>query len=153
MQEHEEYMRKALSEAMMAYSIDEVPVGCVIVYDGNIIGRGFNRRMTDKNALRHAELIAIEQACGFIGDWRLEGCDIYVTVEPCPMCAGAIIQARIPNLIYGAQNPKAGSAGSILNILQNPQFNHQTEIITGVLEMECSELMRKYFREFRTRNA
>ena len=146
-------MRKALAEAMMAYALDEVPVGCVITRGGAVIGRGFNRRMTDKNALRHAELIAIGQACEHVGDWRLEGCEICVTVEPCPMCAGAVVQARIPLLVFGAANPKAGSAGSVLNILQNPGLNHRVEIVSGVLEAECSELIRSYFREFRTKNA
>ena len=149
--ERELFMREALSEAAEAYALNEVPVGCVIVCDGKIIGRGHNRRITDGNVLSHAELTALGKACESTGDWRLDGCDIYVTVEPCPMCAGAIIQARIKRLFFGAANPKAGCAGSVMNILQDPGFNHRTEIISGILETECSGLMTGYFREFRSR--
>ena len=120
----EKYMKIALQEAKKAYDSNEVPIGCVIVYNDEIIGRGANMRITDKNVLSHAEIIAINEACGFMGDWRLEDCTLYVTVEPCPMCAGAIVQARIKKVVFGAENPKAGCAGSIVNLLQNDNFNH-----------------------------
>ena len=143
------YMTEALIEARRAYDLNEVPIGCVIVKDGNIIARAANERVTRGNALCHAEILAIGQACEVVGDWRLEDCQIYVTIEPCPMCAGAIIQARIPTVIYGAKNPKAGCAGSILNILEEPRFNHQAQIIAGVLEEECAGLMKEFFQRFR----
>ena len=119
----EKYMKIALQEAKKAYDNNEVPIGCVIVYNDEIIGIGANMRVTDKNVLSHAEIIAINEACGFMGDWRLEDCTLYVTVEPCPMCAGAIVQARIKKVVFGAENPKAGCAGSIVNLLQNDNFN------------------------------
>ena len=150
---HEKYMRQALLQAKKAYVLGEVPIGCVIVHDGKIIGRGYNRRKTDKNTLSHAELNAIRSACRCIGDWRLENCDMYVTLEPCQMCSGAIIQARIPHVYIGCMNPKAGCAGSVLNILQNPGFNHQTEVTAGILNDECSELLKRFFRELRQRTA
>ncbi len=150
---HEKYMRKALAQARRAYSLGEVPIGCVIVHDGTVIGRGYNRRKTDKNTLSHAELIAIRRACRRIGDWRLENCDMYVTLEPCQMCSGAIIQARIPRVFIGCMSPKAGCAGSNLNILQNPGFNHQAEVTTGILQDECSEILKQFFRELRSRIA
>ncbi|MCL2571754.1 MAG: tRNA adenosine(34) deaminase TadA [Defluviitaleaceae bacterium] len=143
------FMGEALKEARRAYDLGEVPIGCVITKDGEIIARGANERATKKNALHHAEITAINQACEAIGDWRLEDCRIYVTIEPCPMCAGAIIQARIPVVIYGAKNPKAGCAGSILNILEEPKFNHQAQVITGVCEDECASIMREFFQRFR----
>ena len=150
---HEKYMRQALLQAKKAYVLGEVPIGCVIVHDGKIIGRGCNRRKTDKNTLSHAELNAIRRACRCIGDWRLENCDMYVTLEPCQMCSGAIIQARIPHVYIGCMNPKAGCAGSVLNIRQNPGFNHQTEVTAGILNDECSELLKRFFRELRQRTA
>ena len=150
MSEHLFFMRQAYEEALKAFEINETPVGCVIVYDENIIARGYNRRNTAKNVLRHAELSAIDAACAVIGDWRLEGCGLYVTVEPCAMCAGAIIQARIETVVFGARNPKAGCAGSILNILEEPRFNHQARVISGVMEEECSRLMSEFFKRFRT---
>jgi tRNA(adenine34) deaminase len=143
------FMNEALKEANHAFINGEVPVGCVITLNGGIIARAANERTLRKNSLYHAEMLAIHQACDFIGDWRLENCRLYVTVEPCPMCAGAIIQARIPTVIYGAANPKAGCAGSILNILNEPRFNHRTEIIAGVMEAECGALMSKFFERFR----
>lgn len=145
------YMSLALVQARKAYSLKDVPIGCVIEYNGHVIGRGFNRRMTDKNVLSHAEIIAINEACAFMGDWRLEGCTLYVTVEPCPMCSGAILQARIPRVVYGTPNPKAGCCGSIYNLLQEQRFNHRSEICSGVMQEECSEIMKDFFRSFRRR--
>ena len=143
------YMQEALREARRAFDLGEVPIGCVIVRDGEIIARGANERATRGNALCHAEILAIGQACERVGDWRLEDCRIYITIEPCPMCAGAIVQARIPTVVYGAKNPKAGCAGSILNILEEPRFNHQAEVVGGVLEEECGGIMREFFARFR----
>jgi len=143
------FMKEALSEARKAYSLNEIPIGCVITHQSQIIARAANLRTTNGNALHHAEILAIDQACKAIGDWRLDDCRLYVTIEPCPMCAGAIIQARIPVVVYGAKNPKAGCAGSILNILEEPGFNHQAKVIAGVLEEECANLMREFFKHFR----
>ena len=146
----EKFMRQALKEARKAYDMKETPVGCVIVRDGKIIGRGYNRRNTDGNTLAHAELIAMRKAMRKVGDWRLEDCTIYVTLEPCPMCAGAIVQARMPVCVIGCMNPKAGSAGSVVNLLRMDGFNHKVEIRSGVLGEECSTLMKDFFRELRT---
>ena len=143
----EHYMREALKQARKAYCLGEVPIGCVIVYQGRIIGRGYNRRNTDKSTLAHAEITAIRKASKVIGDWRLEECTLYVTLEPCQMCAGAIVQARIPEVVLGCMNPKAGCAGSILNILEMPQFNHQVAVTRGILETECGELLKRFFTE------
>lgn len=148
----EKYMKEAVKQARKAYRLGEVPIGCVIVYEGKIIGRGYNRRNTDKNTLAHAEITAIKKASKIIGDWRLEDCDLYVTLEPCQMCSGAIVQARIPNVYIGCMNPKAGCAGSILNILEMPQFNHQVNVVRGILERECSEMLKQFFVELRKRN-
>ena len=148
----EKYMKEALKQAKKAYALGEVPIGCVIVYQGKIIGRGYNRRNTDKNTLAHAEITAINKASKYIGDWRLEECTMYVTLEPCQMCAGAIVQARIPQVVMGCMNPKAGCAGSILNILDMPQFNHQAEVTRGVLEQECSDMLKLFFTQLRERN-
>ena len=147
--EEERYMKEAIRQAHKAWKLGEVPIGCVIVRDGKIIARGYNRRNTDKNTLAHAELQAIRKASRAAGDWRLEDCTIYVTLEPCQMCAGAIVQARIPRLVIGSRNPKAGCAGSVLNLLQVPAFNHQVEITEGVLEEECSLMLTKFFRDLR----
>lgn len=149
MSENEKYMREAIKQARKAYAIGEVPIGCVIVYEGKIIGRGYNRRTIDKNPLAHAELIAIKKASKKIGDWRLEDCTLYVTLEPCQMCSGAIVQARMKKVVVGCMNPKAGCAGSILNLLQVEQFNHQVELETGVLQEECSLMMKNFFKELR----
>ncbi len=149
---HEKYMKEALKQAKKAYTLGEVPIGCVIVYGDKIIGRGYNRRNTDKNTLSHAEITAINKASRYIGDWRLEECTLYVTLEPCQMCSGAIVQARIPEVVIGCMNPKAGCAGSILNILQMPAFNHQVNIMRGVLEAECSGMLTAFFKELRVRN-
>ena len=148
---NEKYMREALKQAKKAMAIGEVPIGCVIVCDGKIVGRGYNKRNTNKTTLAHAELIAIDRASRKLGDWRLEGCDMYVTLEPCQMCSGAIVQSRMDRVIIGAMNPKAGCAGSILNILQMEEFNHQVEIIRGVMEEECSQVLQEFFRALRTR--
>lgn len=151
MEEHEKHMKEAIRLAKKAYRLGEVPIGCVIVYQDKIIGRGYNRRKTDKNTLSHAEIIAIRKASKFIGDWRLEDCRLYVTLEPCQMCAGAIVQARIPEVYIGCMNPKAGCAGSILNILNMPEFNHQAAITTGILQDECSRMLTDFFKELRLR--
>lgn len=148
----EKYMKEALKQAKKAYALGEVPIGCVIVHEGKIIGRGYNRRNTDKNTLSHAEITAIRKASKVIGDWRLEECTLYVTLEPCQMCAGAIVQARIPEVVMGCMNPKAGCAGSILNILEMPEFNHQVAVTRGILEDECSEMLKTFFVELRKRN-
>ena len=145
----EHYMKEAIRQAKKAAALKEVPIGCVIVYDGRIIARGYNRRTVDKNVLAHAEIIAMRKACRILGDWRLEDCTMYVTLEPCPMCAGAIVQARIPKVVIGCMNKKAGCAGSILNLLQVEAFNHQAELTTGVLEEECSQMMKSFFKELR----
>ena len=149
---HEKYMKEALKQAKKAYMLGEVPIGCVIVHDGKIIGRGYNRRNTDKNTLSHAEITAINKASKKIGDWRLEDCTLYVTLEPCQMCSGAIVQARIPEVIMGCMNPKAGCGGSILNLLEMPQFNHQVRVTRGILEKECSNMITTFFKELRQRN-
>lgn len=148
----EKYMREAVRQAKKAEGLGEVPIGCVIVYEDKIIGRGYNRRNTDKSTLSHAEISAIRKASKAMGDWRLEGCTLYVTLEPCQMCAGAIVQARIPRVVMGCRNPKAGCAGSVLNILQEPSFNHQVEITEGVLGETCSSMLTEFFRQLRIRN-
>ncbi|HAR92248.1 MAG TPA: tRNA-specific adenosine deaminase [Eubacterium sp.] len=145
----EQYMREALKEAKKAKKLNEVPIGCVIVKDNKIIGRGYNRRMKDKNTLSHAELNAIKKASKKLKDWRLDDCEMYVTTEPCQMCSGAIVQARIKKVYIGCMNPKAGCAGSIMNLLQVDKFNHQVEIESGVLEEECSGILKDYFKELR----
>ena len=142
-------MSKALAEARKAYDNGEVPIGCVIVHNEQIIGSAANERVARKNVLYHAEIMAIDQACKVLGDWRLENCTLYVTVEPCPMCAGAIVQARIPTVVYGAKSPKAGCAGSVMNVLNEPGFNHKVDVVDGVCEEECAELMTKFFLRFR----
>lgn len=152
MTEDEKYMKAALKEANKAYLLGEVPIGCVIVCDGKIIGRGYNRRNTDKNTLSHAEITAINKASRKVGDWRLEGCTLYVTLEPCQMCSGAIVQSRMDRVVIGTMNPKAGCAGSILNILNMEEFNHQVEITYDVLKDECTEVLQKFFKELRVRN-
>lgn len=148
----EYFMKEALKQARKAYLLGEVPIGCVIVYEGKIISRGYNRRNTDKNTLNHAEITAIRRASKKLGDWRLEGCTMYVTLEPCQMCSGAMVQSRMDRCVIGCMNPKAGCAGSILNMLQMPEFNHQVEITKGVLEEECSEILKLFFKELRIRN-
>ncbi len=149
----EKYMRQALKLAKKAYALDETPIGAVIVKDGRIIARGYNRRNTDKSSVAHAEITAIRKACKITGDWRLEGCEMYVTLEPCQMCAGALVQCRIDKVYIGAMNPKAGCAGSVINLLDIAGFNHRVETETGILGKECSELMSSFFRELRQRKS
>ena len=145
----ERFMKEALRQAKKAEAIDEVPIGCVIVYEDRIIARGYNRRNADKNTTSHAEINAIRKASRKLGDWRLEGCTIYITLEPCPMCAGAIVQARIDRAVIGCMNPKAGCAGSVMNLLEEPGFNHQVQMTRGVLGEECSAMLSDFFRELR----
>lgn len=145
----EKYMKAALTQAKKAYAIDEVPIGCVIVQNDRIIARGYNRRNIDHNTLAHAELSAIRKASRRTGDWRLEDCVMYVTLEPCQMCAGAIVQSRMQRIVIATMNAKAGCAGSVLNLLQMQEFNHQVEITRGVLEEECSAMLSQFFRELR----
>ncbi len=149
MNQNEKYMKQAVKQAIKAKDIDEVPIGCIIVYEGKVIARAYNRRNIDKNTLSHAEMIAIKKASKKLGDWRLDGCEMYVTLEPCQMCAGAIVQSRIKKVYIGCMNPKAGCAGSVLNLLQVAKFNHQTEIEKGILEEECSSLITTFFKELR----
>lgn len=143
------YMKEAINQAKKAWKLTEVPIGCVIVYNDKIIGRGYNRRNTDKTTLGHAEITAIKRASKIMGDWRLEDCTLYVTLEPCQMCAGAIVQARIPRVVIGSMNPKAGCAGSILNLLDMQQFNHRCEVVRGVMKQECSDMLTTFFKELR----
>ena len=143
------YMKEALKQAKKAEAIDEVPIGCIIVYNDKIIARGYNRRNIDKNTLSHAELNAIRKASKKLGDWRLDDCEMYVTLEPCQMCAGAIVQSRIKKIYIGCMNPKAGCAGSVLNLLQVGKFNHQVEIVEGILESECSIMLTNFFKKLR----
>lgn len=149
MNQDEKYMKEAIKQAKKAYALGEVPIGCVIVYEDKIIGRGYNRRTIDKNTIAHAEMMAIKKASKKMDDWRLEDCTMYVTLEPCQMCSGAIVQSRMKRVVIGCMNPKAGCAGSILNLLQMEQFNHQVELERGVLEEECSGLMKSFFQELR----
>ncbi len=151
MTREERFMRQAIVQAKKAWSIGEVPIGCVIVYKDQVIGRGYNRRMTDKNTLSHAELNAIRKASKKLNDWRLDDCEMYITLEPCQMCAGAIVQSRIRKVYIGAMNPKAGCAGSILNLLDVKEFNHQVIVEKGILEEECSEMLKDFFKELRNR--
>ncbi len=143
-------MKEALRQAKKAYDLRETPIGCVIVCDDQIIARGYNRRNTDEDTTAHAEIRAIRKASRKLGDWRLEGCTIYITLEPCQMCAGAIVQSRITRAVIGCMNPKAGCAGSVLNLLTMKEFNHQVEVTTGVLKEECSAMLSKFFSELRT---
>ena len=136
-------------QAKKALMLNEVPIGCIIVYEDKVIARGYNRRVTDHSTLAHAEINAIKKACRVIGDWRLEDCTMYVTLEPCPMCAGAIVQARIPRVVIGCMNPKAGCAGSVIDMLHEDGFNHQVDVTTGVLQDECSGMMKSFFADLR----
>ena len=145
----EQYMKMAVREARKAERLMEVPIGCVIVRDKEVIAKGYNRRNTDGSTLSHAELSAIRKACKKTGDWRLEDCTLYVTLEPCPMCAGAIVQARIPRVVIGCMNPKAGCAGSVLNLLDIEGFNHQCAVTYNVLREECSEMLTSFFKKLR----
>ncbi|GGB50888.1 tRNA-specific adenosine deaminase [Virgibacillus dakarensis] len=147
----EKYMREALNQALQAQEAGEVPIGAVIVYHGEVIATGFNVRETSQLTLSHAELLAIEQANQEIGSWRLEDCTLYVTLEPCPMCAGAIVQSRIARVVFGASDPKAGCAGTLMNLLDDNRFNHQAEVTAGVLERECGQLLTDFFRGLRNK--
>ena len=147
----ESFMKQAVKQAKKAYDKLETPIGCVIVHEDKIIARGYNKRNMKKNTLAHAEILAINKASKVLGDWRLEDFTMYVTLEPCPMCAGAIVQARIPRVVIGSMNPKAGCAGSVLNLLQQDGLNHQVEVTKGVLAEECSGLMTSFFRELRNK--
>ena len=150
--EDERYMRQAITLAKKAAANGDVPIGCVIVYEGKVIARGYNRRNVDKTTLAHAEIMAIKKASKVLGDWRLEDCTMYVTLEPCQMCAGAIVQARIPRVVVGAMNPKAGCAGSVINLLQMDGFNHKAELTSGVLVDECRTMLQDFFKEMRKRH-
>ena len=141
-------MKEALKEAKKAYFKEEVPVGAVVVYNNKIIARGHNVREIKESVLGHAELVAISKASKKIGSWKLEDCDIYVTLEPCPMCSGAIIQSRIKNLYFGAYDPKGGAAGSVLN-LYDYKFNHKVNVVGGIMEEECSSIIKEFFKELR----
>lgn len=143
------YMRYAIEEAKKAEEIGEVPIGAVMVYQGEVVGRGYNLREREQDPTAHAEMIAIKEASERLGSWRLIDCDLYVTLEPCPMCAGAIIQSRVRRVIFGTLDPKAGCAGSLMNLLEDSRFNHQTEVEVGVLQEECSELLTHFFRQIR----
>ncbi len=148
----EKFMALALEQAKTAYSLGEVPVGAVIVKDGEVVGVGCNRRESEKNALMHAELAAIDDACKRLGGWRLWQCELYVTLEPCPMCAGAIINSRLKRLIYGAPDLKAGSVDSVVKMFELP-YNHSPLVTSGVLKDECAEIMKRFFKEMRKRKA
>lgn len=147
----EKFMREAIQEAKLAWAEGEVPIGCVVVKGDEIVGRGHNRREEDKNALAHAEFEAINEACQTLGGWRLWQCDLYVTLEPCPMCAGAIINSRIQTVYYGADDAKAGSCGSVINLFEYP-YNHKPKVVRGLLKEECSALLTQFFRELREKH-
>lgn len=147
----EDWMRLALEQADHAAILNEVPIGAVIVKDNEVISAAFNLRETNQDSLAHAELLAIKRACDALGTWRLEDCTLYVTLEPCPMCAGAIVQSRIPTVVYGAKDEKAGCAGTLMNLLEEPRFNHRCEVIAGVLEHECGDRLTRFFKELRIR--
>ncbi|MBN8194595.1 tRNA adenosine(34) deaminase TadA [Bacillus sp. NTK074B] len=147
----EQFMKEALIEAEKAAAIQEVPIGAVVVMDGEIIARAHNLRETTQNALTHAETLAIQEACEKLGTWRLEGAELYVTLEPCPMCSGAIILSRIDKVIYGANDPKAGCAGTLMNLLEDDRFNHQCDVLPGVLAEECGGILSRFFKGLRER--
>ncbi|AFH59152.1 tRNA adenosine(34) deaminase TadA [Paenibacillus caseinilyticus] len=151
-EEHVRFMRAAIEEARKAEAIREVPIGAVIVREGEIIGRGYNRRETDKDPLAHAELIAIREASEHLDAWRLLNCRLYVTLEPCPMCAGAIVQSRIVQVVYGTHDPKAGCAGTLMNLLQEERFNHRVDVVSGILQEECGSMLTDFFRRLRGKN-
>ncbi|PCN42987.1 tRNA adenosine(34) deaminase TadA [Brevibacillus laterosporus] len=147
--QHERFMREAMNEAKKAAALGEVPIGAVIVRKGEIVGRGYNLRETQKDPTLHAEMIAIREASQKLGGWRLIGCDLYVTLEPCPMCAGAIVQSRIEQVYYGATDPKAGCAGTLMNLCAEPRFNHQVPVWAGILQEECQMMLKDFFRQLR----
>ena len=149
LQEDESFMKEALTDAVKAAEMGEVPIGAVIVKEGRVIARGFNLRETEQNSTAHAEMLAIQKACAVLESWRLEDCTLYVTLEPCPMCAGAIVQSRLTRVVYGAYDPKAGCAGTLMNLLDEPRFNHQASITSGILEDECAMLLKNFFKNLR----
>ncbi len=142
----DQLMQLALDEARAALAHDDVPIGAVVVHDGGVIGRGHNRREVDQDPTAHAEVLAIRQAAAVLGSWRLEGCTLAVTLEPCAMCAGAIVLARVPTVVYGATDPKAGAAGSLMDLLDDPRLNHRCEVVRDVRAQECGDLLRDFFR-------
>lgn len=146
---HETFMKLAIEEAKRAEAIDEVPIGAIVVHQGEVIGRGHNLRETEQNPLHHAEMIAIEEASRHLGTWRLEDCVLYATLEPCVMCSGAIVMSRIPFVVYGAHDPKGGCSGSLMNLLNEPRFNHRATVISGICHDECSALLTDFFRSIR----
>jgi len=148
-QNDEKWMQEAIAEALKAEQIGEVPIGAVIVKDNEIIGRGYNLRETRLDPTAHAEMVAIRNACEQLEAWRLLDCTLYVTLEPCPMCAGAIVQSRVKRVVYGTSDPKAGCAGTLMNLLQEPRFNHETELTSGILQQECASLLTQFFRKLR----
>ncbi|MGL6009235.1 MAG: tRNA adenosine(34) deaminase TadA [Culicoidibacterales bacterium] len=150
--DHQHYMQIAIQQAQFAAEIGEVPIGAVLVHNNQIIAQAFNDRETSQNPLHHAELMVIEQASQILGKWRLTDCTLYVTLEPCPMCAGAIIQSRVGRIVFGAYDPKAGCVGSLMDLPRDERFNHMPEVITGILEAECGELLTTFFRGLRARN-
>lgn len=147
----EHFMSEAIKEAKKAEELDEVPIGAVIVLNGEIISRAHNLRENEQNAIAHAELLAIDQACKKLGSWRLEDTTLYVTLEPCPMCSGAIILSRVKRVVYGAGDPKGGCAGTLMNLLQDQRFNHHCELAAGIMEEECSQMLSNFFRQIRER--
>lgn len=151
--EHHRWMREAIEEARKAEALGEVPIGAVIVRDGQVIGRGHNLRETELDPTAHAEMVAIKQASAHLEAWRLLDCTLYVTLEPCPMCAGALVQARVPRVVYGTTDPKAGCAGTLMNLLQEPRFNHEAEVIGDVMQEECAELLKAFFRNLRRKKS
>jgi tRNA(adenine34) deaminase len=150
-EQHIHWMKEAIQEAYRAEALLEVPIGAVVVRNGEIIGRGYNLRETSQDPTAHAEMIAIRQASEHLEAWRLLECQLYVTLEPCPMCAGAIVQSRIPQVIYGTTDPKAGCAGTLMNLLQEERFNHRVDVINGVLQEECAALLTNFFRKLRSK--
>ncbi|GAA0337028.1 tRNA adenosine(34) deaminase TadA [Bacillus carboniphilus] len=145
------FMSMAIEEAKKAEEIGEVPIGAVLVINDQVIAKAHNHRETDQNALAHAEILVINQACRELGTWRLEDCELYVTLEPCPMCAGALVMSRVKKVIYGAKDPKAGCAGTFMNLLNDERFNHQCEVVSGVMEEKCGQLLTDFFKELRRR--
>ncbi|WP_336776753.1 MULTISPECIES: tRNA adenosine(34) deaminase TadA [unclassified Paenibacillus] len=150
-QEDQAWMQLAIEEAKKAEQIGEVPIGAILVKNGEVVGRGYNLRETNHDPTAHAEMVAIREACERLGAWRLLDCTLYVTLEPCPMCAGAIVQSRVKRVVYGTGDPKAGCAGTLMNLLQEPRFNHETELTSGILQPECAELLTNFFRNLRNK--
>ncbi|WP_051286745.1 tRNA adenosine(34) deaminase TadA [Paenibacillus taiwanensis] len=149
---HEYWMQQAIAEARKAEAIGEVPIGAIVVHQDQIIGRGYNLRETTADSTAHAEMIAIREASEHLRAWRLLDCTLYVTLEPCPMCAGAIVQSRLPYVVFGTPDPKAGCGGTLMNLMQEPRFNHRAEVREGVLREQCADLLVQFFRQLRRRN-